>query len=955
MLVLAFNIEFVKADGSWVWVRNTVTGRWGEAVVGTGSDIYIARKSSFYRYRPADDSWVEMAAPPNPDPEDAFKTGTTLAWDFGDYIYALYGAATPDSRRWFYRYSISSNSWVTLANTTADQGEGDAMTWVDTDNCIYATIGGEQRLTYFVRYDPATNSWDNTPADPPAGMGDGASLVWTGGNFLYALRGEFDEGTPLDDFWRYSLTEDVWTTMDNIPAYPYDGGVGGVGDGGSLIYAGLWLPDYADYIFALSGNQVNEIPDNRTYRYTISMNSWERLADLPFKVGYYVGCRLGYANGYIYAWEGAPSTWTGGGDDLAKYELPPAPVEGTAVGGYISENTTWTLDGSPYIVVEDAIVESGVTLAVEPGVVMKFASGRNIIIDGIFVADGNETHRITFTSNSSTPAIGDWGGIRFRMSSISELCLINWAVVEYADKAVRIERSSLRIENSIIRDNDYGIFVTWGEASIIVSNSLIFNNTWGVYSEEINTGIRAEVSDSTISNNEYGISMNILTMVRSNVSKNTELGIGGKYLSIHESMISENEGPGVFCYYGTTTITYSTITDNRQNGVIANQYAYGPMTAIHYCQIYNNTPYDIYNEYSADVNARNNWWGTTNESLITEHIYDYYDDYNLGKVIFEPYLIPPVACFSYYPAIPYQYGTVTFDATDSFNPYGSITDYAWNFGDGNATTTTSTTINHIYETLGTYNVSLTVTDEFGLTNSTMKSLMVFQDNLAPVTIDNYSDAWHNADFTITLTATDLESGVAETYYRINGEFTKRLSVDGQPHITTESANNTLEYWSMDNAGNEELPHKILTEIKLDKIAPMIDIPSRIPDSDVQPDQEVRVSVNVTDSVSEVKNVTICYTINNGSTWENHPMSINLSTGLYEATIPGQLADTWVKYKIIAYDYAGNQATKDGTEPSCTYQVIPEFPTMIILPLFMVLCLITVALGERKKSLKKIKE
>jgi hypothetical protein len=41
--------------------------------------------------------------------------------------------------------------------------------------------------------------------------------------------------------------------------------------------------------------------DNRTYRYTISTNSWERLADLPFGVGYYVGCRLGFAEGYIYA------------------------------------------------------------------------------------------------------------------------------------------------------------------------------------------------------------------------------------------------------------------------------------------------------------------------------------------------------------------------------------------------------------------------------------------------------------------------------------------------------------------------------------------------------------------------------------------------------------------------------------------------------------------------------
>jgi len=321
LLILSFLGQNVGANDSWIWVKNTVTGAWGQAVVGTGDAIYVARRNNFYRFDPSDNSWTTLAAPPNPDPIDAFKTGTALAWDFNDYIYALYGAASVDSRRWFYRYSISSNSWEALANTPEDQGEGDAIAWVSTDNCIYATIGGEEeRPTYFMCYDPSTNSWSNEPTDPSAGMGDGASLVWTGGDYLYALRGEFHEGSPLYDFWRYSLTVDAWVAMTDIPADPHGGGLGGVGDGGSLLYVGFWLSDYTDYIYALSGNQVNEVPDNRTYRYTISMNSWERLADLPFEIGYYVGCRIGYADGCIYAWQGAPSTWIGGGDDLAEYE-----------------------------------------------------------------------------------------------------------------------------------------------------------------------------------------------------------------------------------------------------------------------------------------------------------------------------------------------------------------------------------------------------------------------------------------------------------------------------------------------------------------------------------------------------------------------------------------------------------------------------------------------------------
>jgi len=322
MLTLAFNTQQVNAVSSWVWVRDTVSGALGEAVVGIGTAFYIARGTSFYRFKPADDSWVALTAPPKPDGA-AFKTGTALAWDFGDYIYAFYGAATGDSRRWFYRYSISSNSWEALANTTADQGEGDAITWVGIDNCIYATIGGEQRPTFFMRYDPPTNSWSDALADLPAGMGDGASLVWTGDDYLFALRGEDYETSALYDFWRYSYTENKWDVMAPIPATPYDGGSGGVGDGGSLLYVGYWLTNQRNYIYALSGNQAHPdgIPDNRTYRYTISINIWERLADLPFGVGYNVGCRLGYADGHIYAWQGAPTTWTGGGDDLARYKV----------------------------------------------------------------------------------------------------------------------------------------------------------------------------------------------------------------------------------------------------------------------------------------------------------------------------------------------------------------------------------------------------------------------------------------------------------------------------------------------------------------------------------------------------------------------------------------------------------------------------------------------------------
>ena len=95
-----------------------------------------------------------------------------------------------------------------------------------------------------------------------------------------------------------------------------------------------------------------------------------------------------------------------------------------------------------------------------------------------------------------------------------------------------------------------------------------------------------------------------------------------------------------------------------------------------------------------------------------------------------------------------------------------------------------------------------------------------KDETPPTTVHDYDGSWLNKDFTINLTATDDVSGVSETYYRINNRAVKAVSRDGQPRISTEGANNTLEYWSVDYAGNVE-PHKILAGIKLDKTPPSV--------------------------------------------------------------------------------------------------------------------------------------
>ena len=329
------------------------------------------------------------------------------------------------------------------------------------------------------------------------------------------------------------------------------------------------------------------------------------------------------------------------------------------------------------------------------------------------------------------------------------------------------------------------------------------------------------------------------------------------------------------------------------------------------------------------------------------------------------------------------------------------------------------------------------------------------DITSPTTTDDYDGLWHTADFMVTLIATDDKSGVKATYYKINDGSNQNISTHGQPLITTESANNKLEYWSVDNVGNEEIPHHTLTDIKLDKTAPagsivinngdayttstlvtltltvndvtsgvyqvrfsndgvwdtelweeayttpkawnltsgdgtktvyyqikdnarlesetfsdsifldttkpFIGTPSQEPpESQVQPNQKVTVSVEVTDGQSGVREVILqySYSTDGGQTWtmwKDVTMS-NPTGSTYEGEILGLSAGTRVQYGITAYDNAGNVAVKDRAGQYFVYTVIPEFPTwMVVLVTFCILSVALILLRRKMQPSHKTAE
>jgi hypothetical protein len=150
---------------------------------------------------------------------------------------------------------------------------------------------------------------------------------------------------------------------------------------------------------------------------------------------------------------------------------------------------------------------------------------------------------------------------------------------------------------------------------------------------------------------------------------------------------------------------------------------------------------------------------------------------------------PPIAAIAA-PASASVGQLVTFDGTGSVDPDGTITQYAWDFGDG--AIATGATATHAYAAPGTFVARLTVTDNTGATGTATATITVI--DTTPPTI-----AFGSAVFTPT-----VSSDVVRVEWYFDGALAATTTTPPFTYtlnLTPIAGSHTLTPRAFDAAGN----------------------------------------------------------------------------------------------------------------------------------------------------------
>ncbi|MGB9960451.1 MAG: hypothetical protein ACPLKQ_08070 [Candidatus Bathyarchaeales archaeon] len=344
----------------------------------------------------------------------------------------------------------------------------------------------------------------------------------------------------------------------------------------------------------------------------------------------------------------------------------------TNVRGIINSDTTWTKSNSPYNLTGNILVDSGVTLTIEagavvnfncyymrvngsleiqPGVILNFKSAVGIQVNGVMTARGTRNNPIHVNGIAYyyawiTPA--SYSSIVFSQASakwneqtgsgcIMENVILNSTAIEIhgsprisSNTFVNNSRITVYGGSPIISKNTINGRISINGGSPIISNNCIKHGQIFYYSDQFEDNVT--VIGNVISGSSEGIWF---------------LGgsVGGHAL-IERNLIANND-VGIRIFNPNTddlktllTIRKNTIVNNTVGIQLENRYS----PTIINNNIYNNSAnIKLSGSASKDINVTYNWWGTTETQSISQSIIDFEEDFNLGKVVYVPFLASPNA------------------------------------------------------------------------------------------------------------------------------------------------------------------------------------------------------------------------------------------------------------------------------------------------------------------------
>ena len=327
---------------------------------------------------------------------------------------------------------------------------------------------------------------------------------------------------------------------------------------------------------------------------------------------------------------------------------------------------------------------------------------------GVFSSSGNLQISDCLIESNTNSSCG--GGIKISGGSIDLLNTnirnnISGSCYQYyyyvGGGGIYINNVNATISNCNIEYNSSsgcGAGIFFANGIVILSyNDIMYNNGNGICC--ISRSGSLEINNNVIAKNQgKGIYIPQTTQpppvkyITDNViSDNNGTGIEGCF---QQTQISGNtitfniaDIPAVSFWFDPCTFEHNTIVGNvsvgnTQNICIGVGTGFSSFPIITNNNIFgNDATYIIYNynsQGSPNINATNNWWGTTSESEIQTMIYDWFDDSSLGIVDYSPYLTTPDTIAPPIPPIGMDTLAVWEDSVSIFwlpSPIGDLAGY----------------------------------------------------------------------------------------------------------------------------------------------------------------------------------------------------------------------------------------------------------------------------------------